>query len=205
MTLICLVAAAALAYTFAKTRVPIEQSRRAELVKALEFVLPAKTKIEEKPVAGVTGDKLTDEQKIFVAVDESGAPAGYAAIGSAQGYSSSIVVMVGMDLQGQIYAIRILSQSETPGLGERTREVPPTKSLWAALGGLFEESKPAAGPVEPPFQVQFRGKTMEQLELAKLPSSKDRIVQLTGATITSQAVVNAVRDAVAKVNNTTKQ
>jgi len=195
ITAICLVAAAALAFTFALTRERIAAAERGELNAALAVVLPAEAKsVQELPVDGVEGETL------YVAranADETGAALGYAAVGVAQGYSSRIHVMVGLTPDNSIYAIRILKQSETPGLGERTKDVPPTKTIWRAIGDAIggDEGEEAA-PAEPPFQQQFRGKTWNELELTKDPSNPNAIHQLTGATITSSAVLNAVQAAV---------
>ncbi len=106
--------------------------------------------------------------------------------------------MVGVDAEMKIIAIKILAQQETPGLGERTKDVPPTKTIWRAvadgIGGADEEPEREA-----PFQKQFRGKSWPQMRLTKDASSTDAISQLTGATVTSNAVVNAVKDAITKI------
>ena len=206
MTIICLISAAALAFTFALTKDNISASKKSELVKGLEAVLPAgKAKIDERPLAGVTAAQPGDADKLYVALDDAGNEIGYAAIGSARGYSSEISAMVGVTPDLKIIAVRILSQSETPGLGERTREVPPTKSLWSAIGQMFA-AKQAAVPetalVEPPFQAQFRNKSVSQLTVTKIPGSKEGISAITGATITTQAVVDAVRNGMQVIEKT---
>ena len=191
ITLICLAAATALALAFALTRENIAASKRSELQAGLETVLPARTQsVEEVPLA--------DGGTVYVARElagRKGKALGYATIGVEQGYSSKIKVLVGVDLDMKIVAIRILEQQETPGLGERTREVPAAKSIWGAIRDLFTggEDGPAR---EPQFQKQFRNKTESRLVLVKEQGSKDNISQLTGATITSRAVLTAVRQAV---------
>jgi len=192
ITLICLVAAGALAVTFALTKDRIAASKQGELEAALKAVLPA-----EARSVGVTS--LGDGRKLYTAYekpDEQGAALGYAAIGAAQGYSSKVKVLVGVDRKMTIREVRILDQQETPGLGERTREVPATQSIWGALAGLFGGDLEAEGERVPQFQKQFRGRTEGDLVLVKEPGSKDNISQLTGATITSRAVVTAVKQAI---------
>jgi RnfABCDGE-type electron transport complex G subunit len=84
-----------------------------------------------------------------------------------RGYSSNIVTMAGMDANGIITRIKILSQDETPGLGAKIVQVAPGES-------------------EPWFQRQFRGK--EAIGL-------DRSVNaITGATITSKAVIDSIQE-----------
>ena len=202
ITVICAVAAAALAYTYALTKDRIRESKRSDLVKGLEKVLPPQKKsIEMRTLPGVEAQQPEDDQKLYVAREnagQTGRALGYAAIGSAQGYSSKVKVIVGVDPDMRIIAARILDQQETPGLGERAREVPATKTLWQALADIFRGS--AKGPeLVPPFQQQFSGKTWQQLELTNDADAGDRIIQLTGATITSRAVVNAAKDAITKI------
>jgi len=203
ITVICAVAAAALAYTYALTKDRIRESKRSDLVRGLEKVLPPEKKsIEMRTLPGVTAREPEDDQKLYIArenADQTGPALGYAAIGSAQGYSSKVKVIVGVDTERRIIAARILDQQETPGLGERAREVPATKTLWQALAGLFHGSEGDGAELSPPFQQQFSGKTWQQLELTRDADSQDRIVQLTGATITSRAVVNAAKDAITKI------
>ncbi len=199
ITLICLAAAAGLALTFALTKDRIAASRKSELLEGLEAVLPAgRASIDERPFEDASKPTPKDDEKLYVAVDEDGSEIAYAAIGVAQGYSSKIEVLVGVTPDIEVIAISVLAQQETPGLGERTKEVPPTKTLWRAIADWFADVEPEPKR-EPPFQKQFRGKTWQQLVLTKDKGSSDKIVQLTGATVTSQAVVNAVRNAIGKI------
>jgi len=203
ITFICLVAATGLALTYAVTRDRIATAEKSELVEALDIVLPAEKKsVEERPIKGVTSAQPADEEKLYVArekADKTGKVLGYAAIGTAQGYSSRIHVMVGVEPDVstvRIIAIRILKQQETPGLGERSKEVPATKSIWEAIDDAFRGNGDGGEKREAPFQKQFRGKTVDKLVLVKEPNSKENISQITGATITSRAVVTAVKQAI---------
>ena len=186
ITLICLVAAAGLALTFALTKDKIAESKAKEFNEGLSFVLPKGTP-----------ELLDKTANVYVARKDDDV-VGYAATGEAQGYSSKIKVIVGVDPEMNIIAIRVLSQQETPGLGEQTKDVPPTKTIWRAISDALAGGK-ADPKLEPPFQKQFRGKTWNQLQLTKRADSKDAISQLTGATVTSQAVVNAVKNAITAV------
>jgi len=206
ITAICLVAAAALGYTYALTRDRIKVSKKADLNDGLKAVLPPEREsIEERALPGVTTEEPKDSEKLYIARDKSGKALAYAAIGTARGYSSTIETLVGVDLEMRIIGIRILSQKETPGLGERTREVPPKESLWQALFGSKEKKGAAAEtPAVPPFQQQFAGKTENDLVLVKGRARDGEISQLTGATITSWAVVNSVKDATKKIGEALK-
>ena len=89
--------------------------------------------------------------------------------------------MVGVDREMKITGIKIAFQQETPGLGTRIEEV-------------------RKGDSAPWFQEQFRGKTLESLEVVRA-ADPERIEAITGATISSQAVANSVREAVEKLQN----
>jgi RnfABCDGE-type electron transport complex G subunit len=188
ITLICLASAAGLAVTFALTRGNIKQSKQAEFKAALAAVLP-----QGEPEAMTEADDPAE--RVYKGVAGTGVT-GYAARGEAQGYSSKIKVLVGVTPdRTRIVAVRILEQQETPGLGERTKEIPPTQTLWEAIGGIVSSSTTGPAAAEPPFQAQFRDKAVNALEL----NTPDGINGLTGATITSRAVVDAVRDAVSRI------
>ncbi len=83
-----------------------------------------------------------------------------------RGYSGEIKLKIGIDLQGKITGVKILESRETPGLG-------------AKIKGKK-------------FLKQFIGKTGNNLYLKKKNPSGE-IDSITGATISSSAVVNALR------------
>jgi electron transport complex protein RnfG len=80
--------------------------------------------------------------------------------------------MVGIDTTGRIKKIEIISQKETPGLGALSVESGPFNGKkWSTR--------------------QFTGKTIDDLKVDK---DGGPIVSITGATITSRAVTNSIRD-----------
>ncbi|MFO7900162.1 MAG: RnfABCDGE type electron transport complex subunit G [Planctomycetota bacterium] len=194
ITLICLAASAALALTFAVTKDRIAESKQKELGEGLKKVLPENQSIGETTLA--------DGGVVYTAysgADESGSPVGYAAVGEAQGYSSRIEVLVGVRPDLEVVAISILKMQETPGLGERARERPATRTIWGAIGDLFRGDGGPGEEPEPAFQKQFRGKTPDELELTDKQGAEHAISQLTGATITSRAVVTATERAIDRI------
>lgn len=181
LTVICLIAAAALAVSYRLTKPTIDERARTDRMKALQIVLPRAVSFSDL----VEGEKID----YYEGRDGSGNLVGYIFPGEAKGYSSTISVVVGVDPEGTITGIEILDQKETPGLGTQAVEVPATRNFWQALLGRGQE-----GPAgRPPFQEQFAGKTVSGLQVVTGKTGTG-IEALTGATITSRAVTDAVKD-----------
>ncbi len=93
----------------------------------------------------------------------------YIAETAGKGYSSYVAMLVSLDIDLNIREVNILHHGETPGLGDQIEE------------GVFLD--------------QFKGKSLLQLVLLK-KETKENIQAITGATISSRAVTNGVKDAV---------
>lgn len=95
-----------------------------------------------------------------------GAAVGYAFTVSDNGYGGAVSVVVGIDKNGRISAVEIVDVSnETPGLGQKAKN----KS----------------------FTEQFSGKK-SAVTVVKTGADETEVNAVTGATITSKAVANAV-------------
>ncbi len=94
------------------------------------------------------------------------------AITAPDGYAGPIRILVGVDLQGAVSGVRILSHRETPGLGDK---IDASRSDWI---------------------YQFDGRSLGNPELAGWAIRDDggEFDQLTGASITPRAVINAIAD-----------
>ncbi len=104
---------------------------------------------------------------VMAARDVSGNVLGYAMTLSVNGSQGLIEIAYGYGTDGSSMGIDILSSSETPGLGARASE--------------------------PEFKDQFAGKTVDSFEVTKSAAASDSEIEaISGATITSSAVVNAV-------------
>jgi electron transport complex protein RnfG len=115
--------------------------------------------------------------EIYKVFDETEKSVGYSLVYSGNGFQGKIKLMIGLsDDINQITSIEVLEQSETPGLG--------TKIL------------------EPPYKDQYNGLvTTPAIKLVKgaEPSNPNEVQSITGATISSRAVVTIVNDGVAKL------
>ncbi|MBN1405921.1 MAG: RnfABCDGE type electron transport complex subunit G [Candidatus Omnitrophica bacterium] len=123
---------------------------------------------EIMPEADSFDAKSTDGIDYFEALS-SGKTIGYCIKVTGTGYNGYIRMIAGIDEKGTIKGIRVLEQYETPGLGARINEKKP-------------------GEKEPAFLKQFNGKNARALEIKK------DVDAITGATISSKAVTDAVRD-----------
>ncbi|MDE5679836.1 MAG: FMN-binding protein, partial [Lachnospiraceae bacterium] len=105
--------------------------------------------------------------EIYSAFSHAGSLLGYVLlVTTKEGYGGNIELMVGITMEGSISGISILSISETPGLGMQ------------------------AGDVLVP---QFAGKMAEAFVYTKTGAAADNEIDaISGATITTRAVTNAV-------------
>lgn len=100
-----------------------------------------------------------------------GKPVAYISSTAGKGYSSYIAMLVSLDTDLKVKDVNILHHGETPGLGDQVED--------RAL-----------------FLDQFKGRDISQLELVKGEPRPNKIQAITGATISSRAVTNGVKDAV---------
>jgi len=200
---ICIVAAGGVGGTYVITRDKIARrlAERRELSLREIFGADAAFKVVRE-----SDDPLEQLHEVSA---KDGDVIGYIATGTAQGYSSRLQVMVGTDTDvARIQGIKILFQQETPGLGARVGEV-KTDVTWAKrLSGRAPGAGQKEEPSRPWFEEMFDGARIPAEGTAwKLMTRKAKTDEyeeydgITGASITSDAVDKAVRDAVAKVRN----
>jgi electron transport complex protein RnfG len=123
-------------------------------------------------VSGVP--ELRGELRVFRALNAEQKETGLVIAASGQGFADRIELLVALDLAGEkLTGLYIVDQKETPGLGDFI-----TKEKW--------RSQFAGKPATEKLRVTKTG--------AKIPSEVDGV---TGATISSEAVVAIVNTAVA--------
>jgi electron transport complex protein RnfG len=179
LALVTFVAAFVLAEIYSVTKPRIEIQKRAKTSRALSYVLPEAQVVqpvtEKIPVKDGEGNVLYHKDEIVFykgfREQDSTQLTGYAFKAFGQGYSSVIETMVGIDTNGTIKRIQIISQKETPGLGDKAEDSEPFEGKsWSTH--------------------QFSGKEIDQLKVDKDGGS---IISITGATITSRAITNSIR------------
>ena len=163
---ICLVCSALLAGVYALTAEPIAKAAAAKNEAAIKEVLPdSAVTVEEERTVEMEGVTYTYN----LAYDEPGNTVGCAINVSALGFGGPISIKVGFDVNGVICNTKVLSQSETPGLGAKC--------------------------TEEAFSGQFRGFDPAQKTLAVKKDGGD-VDAITASTITSRAYTAALGTAV---------
>jgi len=128
---------------------------------------------------GCQNDPITDRFKIKVGKKEktifvgvfNGEPRAIALEAFGKGFHGDIGVLVGIDIKtNKIIGIGVTTHSETPGVGARVK-------------------------TDPTFRAQFRGLPINQT--FKVKADGGQIDAVTGATISSRGVCNAVNNAIA--------
>ncbi len=166
--LICVVITFALAGTNYITQGKIAELEEKNQKGSMALVLAAddykENTLEYTDKNGVNGTA------VYYTAISSGKESGYIFTTSAKGYGGDINVMTGINKDGKIIAVKILSAAdETPGLG----------------GNVTKNS----------FYSQFANKTSD-FELVKNSKTNDnQVIAVTGATISSTAVKTAVNNA----------
>ncbi|MFA7486229.1 MAG: FMN-binding protein, partial [Phycisphaerae bacterium] len=144
---------------------PIIRQNEANLLNAkMKSLIPDanefKTVIKDFEIANTKTD-------IYQAVDAKGNTMGFAFIAVGSGFADKIKLVIAVDKNfNKYYGFAVLSSNETPGFGSKI--------------------------IEPYFSSQFIGAPAETLQLSKIGDDKkidENIVAITGATVSSDAVV----------------
>lgn len=165
LLIIATIVAALLAFVNQLTAPIIAQANQEKIMKAIEVVLPGGYETEITDFSDETGlvSKVYKGQN------------GYAVEVAPSGFDGAITLMVGIDLEGKVLGISVVSHTETAGLG------------------AVAAAKNAAGEA-------FRGQFIGQSGAVAVTKDGGVIDAITGATVTSRAIcdgVNAALDCVA--------
>jgi len=144
--LVCIVSAAGLAMTYSFTRGPIEAQAREAEQKSLTACLPqAKTfeKVTDAQLlakaSAVSGDVTVDG--LFRALDGTGATVGAGLLVGSRGYGGPIRMAVGVDRNGKVVGVTIVSMNETPGLGSKVVDDKTFLPRFKGMGSAEEARK----------------------------------------------------------------
>ncbi len=165
LTVICSVAATALALVYNITKEPIAYQQRLKKLKAIKAVQPNYDNEPDRDFVDVAPGEGNPTR--FYLTKKGGEYTGAVFIVTATGYGGPIELMVGIDPAGTITGVQILKHSETPGLGAK----------------ITEEG----------FIKQFSSKNIHNTKWA-LKKDGGEIDQISGATISPRAVVKALNE-----------
>lgn len=126
--LTCMISATALTFTYEATRGRIEAQVRAAEERALRAALPDADTFEVlddeavQRAADAAGE--TPVVGIWRGVDADGGIAGLAVRCAPRGYGGPMQMVVGVDRDGKVTGVSIITQNETPGLGTKVMTDP---------------------------------------------------------------------------------
>ncbi len=186
LTVITLIAGLLLGGVYGLTKDQIEAIKNASTIASYQQVMAAEeyddetyastleTAISDGTVAADNGG--AELLSVVAAKDASGAEIGYIVKAQAAGYGGSVVVVIGVDSDLKVTGISFPETlPETAGLGQRA--------------------------LEPEFYEQFAGKGTALSVKKGGGAGDDEIDAISGATITSTAVVNSTNAATEFVQN----
>ena len=179
LTLITLVAGVALGGVYEITKDPIAKQEAQAKAEAYEQVFTGAAAFEavemDDTLTKTIRDQLDQEgykaqsiEEVMRAEDQSGETLGYAfTVVTSEGYGGDIQFSMGVQNDGTLNGISILSIGETAGLGMNADT--------------------------PAFKDQFVGKQVEKLQYTKNGATQDdEINAISGATVTTNAMTNGV-------------
>ncbi|MFW6215079.1 MAG: RnfABCDGE type electron transport complex subunit G [Alkalispirochaetaceae bacterium] len=165
LTLICLISAAALGFTYTQTADRIDDLAEQRRIEAIRQVLP---EFDNNPAEEAYNLDSDPRITIYPATLDGESVGAAVQSYSDEGYSGTITVMVGFEADGTVHRTSVLSHLETPGLGAKMTE---------------EE-----------FQSQVFGLDPEEDDI-RVSNDGGEVDSITAATITSRAFCDAVRRA----------
>ena len=179
LTVITVVAGFGLGFVYDITAEPIKRMEEETRLEAYKSVFPEASDFSE-PEEAIPTDGPTsvynsngcEIDSVVYARDPSGNQIGYVInVTTHEGYGGDITLSVGIDGEGVVKGMEILDISETAGLGMKAKE-----------------SK---------FKDQFKDKAVSSFTYTKSGATQDfEIDAISGATITTKAVTDAVNTAI---------
>ena len=171
LTVVAILAGLALARSYQYAHPLIEANKLKELKEAIFVVLPGAERYDEIQVGKTT---------VYRGMDVAGSLIGYAFIASGGGFQGKLKIMIGIGSELiALTGIRVLESLETPGLGAKITEAP----FESQFSGL---------EISPPVQYVKNRRPDE-------PKAPNEIDAITGATISSKAVVHIINTAASAV------
>ncbi|MGM0461186.1 MAG: RnfABCDGE type electron transport complex subunit G [Fibrobacterota bacterium] len=207
LSIIALISALAVSSVNNKTSPVREKQKREKEARALREVLPDHDSL-------VKDTFLYEESPhtCWTALSADTVTAYAFRVKSPRGYAGPIEYLAGISPAGTILGLSILSQEETPGLGARMEETPSERTIWDVL--LRRTPSEDEHASRPWFPHQFESiSVQDEIPIEKnegewysLSAEKQQelhaentITAITGATITTKAVVSSLEEDVSEM------
>lgn len=166
------------------TRPRVEAHKAAVLREAIEEVLHAPQRADTLWLVNgalsprrPNGVNTTKVERVYLGYDAEGRPTGYAVQVVEPGFSEPITLLIGYEAgRRELLGMKVLESKETPGIADKV--------------------------VQPVFTAQFRGRVaplagIKPDESAKMTTDRSAVVMITGATISSRAVLRGINKTLA--------
>lgn len=117
-------------------------------------------------------------EKVFLGYDANGTPMGFAVVADGFGFQDKIDVIFGYDAEaGTVLGMKVLTQKETPGLGNKIEEMP--------------------------FVGEFNGvdAPIEGVKPDRNTGDPHQVDMITGVTISSKAVIKIINERLAELGS----
>lgn len=164
------IAGVAIVASFQATKETIRKNKEEALQAAVFRVVPGAAKIEPWVAP--------DGRTYFVCYDASGEVAGVAIEASGQGFQDTIRILYGYSpKENAIVGMEVLESKETPGLGDKIANDPQFQSNFDRLVVDREVVLVKHGEKKNPWEIEA----------------------ITGATVSSRAITNLLRESLARV------
>ena len=161
--LVCLVCSALLGGVYVLTKGKIDQE---QIKKTNNAIAQVSSEFDNAPSSEKMSVEIDGKDIAVYPARKDGKTVGYAVESfTSKGFSGTINIMVGFDMEGNIVGTSVISHSETPGLGAKM--------------------------TEPAFYSQFIGKNPASFKLGVRKDGGD-VDAITASTITSRAYCDAV-------------
>ena len=145
------------------TRDPIAKGKEKALKEGMAQVLVAES---YEPVANLADLGVEEIVTEAYVAKKGGETVGYCIKSTPSGYGGAIEIITGIDAEGKVSGVKIISMAETAGVGTKTND-----AEWLS---------------------QFNGKSGTVLIISQGDPAEDEVSAISGATISSKAVTAGV-------------
>jgi len=198
-------AAFALSFVYEATKPAIEANKARVLESAVAEVLKAPARVVSlkvtadglEPDPDVVYRPEKDVERVFFGYDDQGRPIGFALVGAAYGYGSDPIKLIfGYDATtDEVIGLKVLEHKETPGIGTGIEQNDAFTGQWWRPTKPGTRRKTPRQVTKDDALVAVRGDAAPSADAEVEVHEVDTI---SGATISSRAVIKVVNEALAK-------